>query len=336
MERADDRAIRKPRAAGVENPPSILANMIDSSALIKEHAALLGFDACGIASATATVDPGNRYEQWIQRNCHADMRWLATTADVRRDIRNKMPSARSVVVVARNYYSERPETPAAHGRISRYTWGRDYHRVLDKPLKRLGAFIRNLRPAVKTYFSIDTGPVLERAWAARAGIGWIGKNGMVVNPGMGSWFFLAVIATNLELTHDTPLANRCGTCRKCIDACPTGAIVEPAIVDARRCIAYHTVENRGEIPVELHPLFGDWMFGCDVCQEACPWNRFARETSEPDFLPRDGLASVSPGEVLKMDEPAFAKRFAGTPVTRVKLQGLKRNAEIVATNNRKL
>lgn len=305
----------------------------EAAVCVKTAAAALGFDACGIAEA-GIIDPEGRLADWLARGFHADMGWMAATADVRADIRRRLPGARSVVVVARNYYAERPAVsePGAPGfaRVARFAWGRDYHRVLLKPLRALARTIQECSGHGETYVCIDSGPVLERAWAARAGIGWIGKNSLVVREGAGSWFFLGVIATDAALAADVPVSNRCGMCTRCLDACPTGAIVAPGIVDARRCIAYQTVENRGEISADVQERMGPWICGCDVCQEVCPWNRFACETTEPDFLPRPALANPDIGAWLGMDEEAFKRIAAGSPVCRAKYAGIQRNLRIAA------
>lgn len=307
---------------------------------VKERATALGFDACGIARAV-NVDPDNRLKDWVARGFHANMDWMATTADLRADIRLKCPGARSVVVVARNYYAERPESMGS-GRVSRYAWGRDYHRVLSKPLCDLADTIHALElenaapdeaPPRYPYLSVDTGPVLERAYAARAGIGWIGKNALLLREDIGSWFFLGLIATRLELASDSPVENRCGSCTRCMEACPTDAIVEPGLVDARRCISYCN-KRQEEIPTEIQQRMGYWLFGCDVCQEVCPWNRTAKETTEPDFLPHLRLASPNIDEWLNMDEAEFARLTRGTPVRGIKYAGMQRNLRIADHNRR--
>lgn len=296
---------------------------------VKAQAAVQGFDACGIAEA-GEIDPQNRLGEWLDRGYHADMGWMAATRELRQDIRKKLPGAHSVVVVARNYYAPRPEGEG--GRVSRYAWGRDYHRVLLKPLRRLGAFLRDLDPPAEVYACIDSGPVMEKAWAARAGVGWIGKNSLVLRRDLGSWFFLGVLATTLELAPDEPAIDYCGACRLCLDACPTDAIVKPRVVDSNRCISYHTIENRGNIPADLEPAFDDWIFGCDICQEVCPWNRKPILTSEADFLPRDGHAYLDLDDLDSLDDEAFLARFAGTPLMRAKRAGLQRNAALVRRN----
>ena len=301
------------------------------SLLVKRAAAELGFDACGIAVA-GNVDPEDRLGAWLARGFHADMEWLARTKAERQDVRLRLPGARSVVVVARNYFAERPAASPGAGCVSRYAWGRDYHRVLRKPLERLARAIEALAPEIKCYCCIDTGPVLERAWAAQAGVGWIGKNSLVLRTDLGSWFFLGAIATTLELAADAPVSDRCGTCRRCMEACPTGAIVEPGVVDSRLCISYHTIENRGEVPTALRPRFGNLVFGCDICQEACPWNRQVAVTSEPGFLPSADRANPDLDEWLRMTEADFDERSRGAPLRRATYAGMQRNLAIAREN----
>ncbi|MCH7910407.1 MAG: tRNA epoxyqueuosine(34) reductase QueG [Candidatus Hydrogenedentes bacterium] len=298
----------------------------------KDQADALGFDASGIASAGEAIDPENRLGAWLERGYHADMAWMARNAATRRDAQVKLPAARSVVVVARNYYAERPQADAGSGKVSRYAWGRDYHKVLRKPLIELARHIESLEPGAQTYASVDTGPVLERAWAQRAGVGAIGKHSLALRRDMGSWFFLGTILTTVELEPDAPAEDICGTCRLCIDACPTSAIVEARVVDSKRCISYQTIENRGEIPQDLHAEHGDWVYGCDVCQEVCPWNRFAATTTEEDFLPRAGHANPDLEALLGLDEKSFDAEFAGTTIRRAKYAGMMRNAAIAKAN----
>lgn len=307
-------------------------SFLDSNS-IKDFAASLGFDACGVARADA-IDPDNRLGAWIDAGFHATMEWMARTREVRQDVSKKLPGAQSVIVVARNYYAARPaKGDGQGGRVSRYAWGRDYHRVLLKPLRKLARYVDELVPGSESYCCIDSGPVMEKAWAERAGVGWIGKNSLVLRRDLGSYFFLGAILTTAKIEADSPIPDQCGGCTLCIDACPTQAIVEPKVVDARRCISYHTIENRGEVPEELAGKFGDWVFGCDVCQDVCPWNRKPRETSETDFLPREGHANVELEWVVEMDNADFFSEFAGTPIMRTKRDGFVRNANI-AQNNR--
>lgn len=299
---------------------------------IKQAAAGLGFDACGVASAEKAIDPDDRLGDWLARGYHGDMAWMADTQAVRQDVQRKLPGTRSVVVVARDYYSERPPMPKNVGRVSRYAWGRDYHRVLHKPLRKLAHAIETLAPGSATYCCIDTGPVLEKFWAVRAGIGWTGKNSLVLRRDRGSWFFLGVILTTAVIEPDQPVQEGCGSCRLCMDACPTQAIVAPRMVDSTLCISYHTIENRGDIPREIQASSGDWLFGCDICQEVCPWNMKARVTGELDFHARPGHAGMDLDAIEDLTEDSFREEFSGTPVMRAKLKGLQRNARIVRRN----
>ena len=306
----------------------------ERSRALKAFAADLGFDACGIAVA-GPVDPTDKLGQWMAHGFHADMDWMGRTKAIRQDPREKMPSARSVVVVARNYYHPRPDPPADTGKVARYAWGRDYHKVLKKPLLKLARLLDEFGVDTPSYAAVDSGPVMERAWAERAGIGWVGKNSLVLRRDIGSWFFLGTVITEVALTPDKPVTDHCGSCRACIEACPTDAFVTDGVLDARKCISYQTIENRNEIPETLHENMDGWIFGCDICQEVCPWNRFAQESSEPDFLPRPGHANPDLEVLQAMDEATFNEEFAGTPIRRTKHAGMVRNAQIVAEQTRR-
>jgi len=298
---------------------------------IKITAAELRFDVCGIADA-GEIDQDGRLDEWLGAGYHSSMAWMARTRDVRLDVQQKLPGARSVIVVARNYYAERPDENPGDGRVSRYAWGRDYHRALRKPLKALAESVESLVPGTETYSSIDSGPVMEKAWAVRAGVGWLGKNTLVLRRDLGSWFFLATILTTLKLEADAPMADQCGGCTLCLDACPTNALVEPRVLDSNKCISYQTIENRGDVPKDIAASHGDWVFGCDICQEVCPWNRAPSETDESDFHPRPGHANPDLVELEKMDDARFLESFAGTPVMRAKRVGMQRNADIARKN----
>ena len=306
---------------------------------MKQNALRLGFQACGVAAA-ACIDEDDLLGRWIDNGLHASMGWLARSKALRQDVRLKLPGAKSVIVLARNYYRHRPSVTAAArgrcsaGRVARYAWGRDYHRVLRRPLRQLANHIEDLEEGALTYCSIDSGPVMERAWAARAGVGAIGKNSLALRRDIGSWFFLATVITNVEFTPDAPAADLCGTCRACLDACPTGAIVAPYVVDSARCISYQTIENRGDVPADIASKHGDWVFGCDICQEVCPWNRFATPTTEEDFAPRPGHANPTLEDLAHISEERFREEFNGTPILRAKWSGIRRNAKIALTNLR--
>jgi epoxyqueuosine reductase len=301
------------------------------TALVKLEAKRQAFDYCGVAAA-GPIDAEDRLGTWLERGYDAGMDWIGRARATRQDIRKRLPGARSVVVVAKNYYHPRPKPPEGGGRVSRYAWGRDYHNVMRKPIGRLATFIASLETGAQTFCSVDAGPVLERAWAAQAGIGWVGRNSLVLREGVGSYFFLGVVATTVGLTPDTPVPDRCGSCRACVKACPTEAIVEGRMVDSRRCISYHTIENRGAIPAELGRDFGDWVFGCDVCQEVCPWNRKAPVSEERDFRPRRDHAHPRLDKLVAITEEAFRREFEGTPIMRAKPDGIRRNAAIVLAN----
>ena len=266
------------------------------------------------------------------------MRWMERDPARRANPAAILPAARTVISVALGYY--RGDWPAAptgepappRGKIARYAWGRDYHKRLKKRLLRLVAAIRELEPAARTLAYVDTGPVLDRAWAERAGLGWIGKNTNVILKGRGSWSFLGEIVTDLPITPDSPARNYCGRCARCIAACPTGAIVGPYELDARRCISYLTIEHRGPIPVELRPAIGTRIFGCDDCQEVCPWNRFATRTANPDFAERPEQQTPELIPLLRLDASSFADRYQGTAVRRAGRDRFVRNVAVALGN----
>ncbi len=299
-----------------------------------------GFDLCGFAPAGASAARAANYAEWLDRGFHGTMDWMEKTRAIRMDAGKLLSGAKSAVCVALNYYTEpAPQEGAGLGKISRYARFRDYHKVLRAKLKKLLAAIEERFPGVYGIICVDTKPVLEKAFAEAAGIGWIGKNTCLLTKKLGSYVFLGEIFLDAELPYGLPHADHCGSCTKCIDACPTQAIVAPYIIDARRCISYLTIETRAAVPRELADKSGAWIFGCDVCQEVCPWNaRKARPASEPDFVPRD--AFVKPELALLAEElggafsgecsPEFAaakerfsKLFSGTPVMR---SGVRRMA----------
>ena len=312
--------------------PTSIQNAGHRSLVVKHAAGELGFDACGIAAAQPP-DPGNRLGHWLNSGFQADMAWIDATRALRQDVSLKLPGVRSVVVVAQSYYQESTEPPGPpHGRVARYAWGRDYHNALKKPVRRLAQAMAALEEGAACWSSIDSGPMLERGWAALAGLGWVGKNSLILRQDMGSWFFLAAVATTVELAPDAPVLNHCGSCTACLDACPTGAIVEEGVVDSNRCISYHTIENRHDIPPAVADHMGDWVFGCDICQEVCPWNRFAQPTRLADFAARAGQSFPLLEELLGMDEGSFNSKFEGSPLRRAKHAGMQRNARIARQN----
>lgn len=297
---------------------------------IKQRARALGFSKVGIAAA----EPGSeaeRLRQWLAGGNHGAMDWMAHPN--RQDIHGVMPGVRSLICVALNYY-----TPHAHssdptrGKISRYGWGRDYHKVMGRKLKALSRWLESQGEGIETRFYVDTGPIMEKAWAERAGLGWIGKHSNVITREFGSWVFLGEVLTNLELEPDRPHPEHCGTCTRCIEACPTAAITQPFVVDARRCLAYHTIENRQpELPTEIAPHLHNWVAGCDICQEVCPWNqRFAQETTEPDFQPYPHHRSPELRELAQMTDEEWDRRTRGSALRRIKRSQWQRNARTAA------
>ncbi|HEX6851184.1 MAG TPA: tRNA epoxyqueuosine(34) reductase QueG [Candidatus Polarisedimenticolaceae bacterium] len=303
-------------------------------AALKVRAEALGFDACGVARARRLERDGATLERWLAAGGNASMAWLAKEPGKRSDPRELLAGCRSVVVVAVDYFSEaRPREGLA--RVARYAGGRDYHKVLGRRARELASWIDATTGATSRAF-VDTGPVLERGWAEAAGVGWIGKNANLLTRDRGSWLLLGCVLTTEEIEPDAgPHAEFCGTCTACLDACPTQAIVEPGFVDANRCIAYWTIEHRGPVPEDRREGNGEWIFGCDVCQEVCPWNvSFARGRDDDPFGRRDDLLGLDPTEILALDEATFRARYSGTALMRAKWEGMRRNACIVLGNRR--
>jgi epoxyqueuosine reductase len=302
---------------------------------IREEALSLGFGAVGFADAAGSPY-AERLDAWLAAGRHGTMRWMARDPARRSDPRAVLPGARTVVSVSVPYYRGDWPTEAdgdgPRGRIARYAWGRDYHKRIRRKLELLARAILALSPEARWLAYVDTGPMLDRAWAERAGIGWIGKNTNVILQGRGSWSFLGEILTDLRIEPDAPARNHCGTCARCIAACPTGAIVGPYELDARRCISYLTIEHRGAIPLELRPAIGTRIFGCDDCQEVCPWNRFAVKTEDPDFRDRPGQETPELIPLLALDEDAFRARYQGTAILRAKRAGFARNVAVALGN----
>jgi epoxyqueuosine reductase len=297
-------------------------------AQVKAEARAQGFDLVAVGPA----DPpqhGEAFRRWVAAGHGGTMAYLERRLGERLDPQRVLPGARSVIAVALNYFQG--DADASWAPVARYAWGRDYHDVMPPRLEALGRVLAEACGARSRAY-VDTGPVLERDLAARAGLGWIGKNTMLLHPAVGSWFFIGVLLTTAELPHDTPLPDRCGSCRACLDVCPTGAFVEPYVLDARRCISYLTIEHRGEVAPELQPLVGEWEFGCDLCQSVCPWNRRAPETREAAFLPSGAYPGAE--AILGMDDGAFAQRFAGTALTRPRAAGMRRNAAVALANRK--
>ena len=311
--------------------------MIITAAEIKARALEIGFDLCGIAPAAEFPELG-RLREWIAHGHAGEMSYLGRTADRRADVRGVLPSARSVIVAAVNYNVNRPRSTefvdSAQAQIARYAWGDDYHDVLAR---RLGALLEWMRERHGEPFEarayVDTGPVQERVYAQYAGIGWIGKNTCVINPIVGSWIFLSEIICSLPLEPDTPALDQCGTCALCLEACPTGAIVEPWIVDATRCLSYLTIELKADIPESQRDALGAHVFGCDICQDVCPWNAMAACSDDPSWQPRESLTAPRLVDLWKRSDMELGEIVRGSPLTRPKLQGLRRNLAVALGNS---
>lgn len=299
------------------------------STQIKHKALELGFHKVGIALPSELGSERDRLQAWLDKGYQADLAWMANPK--RQDLKLVMPEVRSVICVALNYY-----TPHQHsqdpeiGKISRYGWGRDYHKVMQKKLKAFAHWLeeQEQEERILTRYYVDTGPVPEKVLAQRAGLGWIGKNGNLITREYGSWLFLGEILTNLELTSDRSHTEHCGSCTRCLEACPTNAIVEPFVIDANRCIAYHTIENRdSELPEAIKSNLKGWVAGCDICQDVCPWNqRFAQETDIVEFHPYPGNLAPNLIELAQISESEWDKRFPASALRRIKPEMLRRNA----------
>ena len=288
----------------------------------------LGFDACRVASAKASRH-ANEFRSWLDDGAAGEMQWMERGAEKRCDPDRILPGVRSIIVVGLNYWQGEQQPRPRGGRIARYAWGDDYHDLMLTRLEKLSAFLAELGGTQKCY--VDTGPILERDYGAEAGIGWHGKSTMLIDAKLGTWFFLGEILTTLDLPPDPPQADRCGTCTRCLTACPTGAITGPHRLDARRCISYLTIELKGSIPVELRPLIGDRIYGCDDCLEACPWNRFAAISHETRFAARPAV-TMSLRDYLALDEAKFRELFRGSPMKRIKRRGFLRNVCVALGN----
>ncbi len=319
----------------MRSPTEIKAELV-------RRAAATGFDDCRIAQA-AEPRHAEEFRAWLEAGAAADMDWIGRGAGKRGDPQKVLPGARSIVVLAMNYWQgeeEETRSPATagrlrsevgkRGRIARYAWGDDYHDVIEGKLRKLDEFLVAAGGRQKTY--VDTGPVLERDFAAEAGIGWHGKSTMLLNRELGTWFFLAEIFTTLELPPDPPQVARCGSCTRCIEACPTGAITAPHQLDSRRCISYLTIELKGSIPLEFRKLIGDRIYGCDDCLDACPWNRFAQVSRESGFAARAAVTQVRLRDFLVLDDAQFREMFRGSPIKRIKRRGFLRNVCVALGN----
>jgi epoxyqueuosine reductase len=295
--------------------------------LIRTEALRLGFDFIGFAKAQALDEEARRLEQWLNLGYQGQMGYMANHFELRTDPTKLVPGAKTVIVLMHNYAPKETQQDPAAPKLARYAYGEDYHHVLKGKLKDLLRFIQENIGEVDGRCFVDSAPVMEREWAKRSGLGWTGKNTLLIRPGAGSYFFLAELILDLELSYDAaPIKDHCGTCRRCIEACPTEAISPQGyLLDASKCISYLTIELREEIPTEFKGKMENWAFGCDICQEVCPWNRFAKQHNESAFAPHPDLLGMGEREWHEMTEEVFAKLFRKSAVKRTKFEGLKRN-----------
>lgn len=289
----------------------------------------LGFALCGFAQA-GRAPHADALETWLEAGNQASMEWMQRTAEDRMNPERILPGVRSALVLATNYFHEDPPSAPGAGRIARYAWSDDYHEVIHPRLESLAAHMAQCGGTQRCF--VDSGPVLERDWAAECGVSWHGKSTMGIHPELGTWFFLSVILTTLEFEPDSPLPDRCGRCMRCIDACPTQAITAPYQLDARRCISFLTIENKGPIPEEFREAMGDRIFGCDDCLDACPWNRFARASRDAAIQPRADILQKPLREFLALDDTQFKTLFRGSPILRAKRRGFLRNVCVALGN----
>lgn len=304
--------------------------MLSLNDRIKEKAVEFGIDKIGIVRAESLVTEGNHLKNWLSRGFHGEMAWMEREPAKRADPQVLFAGSKSIIVAAINYFTpHKHENDQSYGKISRYAWGDDYHLIVKAKLGKLLDWIKTERPEANGKICVDTSPIMDKAWSVRAGLGWIGKHSNVISTEIGSWFFIGEVLLDIELDYDeTSVADHCGSCTACIDACPTDAIVEPYVVDSRKCISYATIELRDEkLSGEIAENMNGWLYGCDICQDVCPWNRFEKPTDVPGFEPRNGETSLNLDRVLSMEPEEYIVRFRHSSMKRSKLSGLKRNAE---------
>jgi epoxyqueuosine reductase len=306
----------------------------DYTKFIKQAAAKLGFDHCGIAEAVELTEDAKRLESWLSKGLHGTMQYMENHFDLRTDPRKLVPGAKSVITLLLNYFPAQQQKTIAP-KIAKYAFGNDYHEVIRSKLKTLLQEIKDNIGDINGRGFVDSAPVLERSWAQKTGLGWIGKNGNLLNKQSGSFFFIATLITDLELAYDDPFAkDYCGTCTKCIDACPTEAILPDKVVDGSKCISYFTIElKEALIPDGMKGKFDNWMFGCDVCQDVCPWNRFSKPTNEIAFTPIPAILNFSVNDWDELTEDGFKLIFKNSPLKRSKFKGIQRNLKFITTTS---
>ncbi|SEB86844.1 epoxyqueuosine reductase [Maribacter dokdonensis] len=299
-----------------------------NSNLIKTEAKRLGFLSCGISKADFLEEEAPRLEKWLNNNMHGEMSYMANHFDKRLDPRKLVEGSKSVISLLLNYFPEKTQREDSY-KISKYAYGQDYHHIIKGKLRQLQEFITEEIGEVHGRAFVDSAPVLDKAWAAKSGLGWVGKNSNLLTQQVGSFYFIAELIVDIDLEYDHAVTDHCGTCTACLDACPTQAIVEPYVVDGSKCISYFTIELKNELPNEMKGSFDDWMFGCDVCQDVCPWNRFSKPHNEPLFNPHPELLSMTKKDWEEITVDVFQKVFKKSAVKRTKYGGLTRNIEFL-------
>ena len=293
--------------------------------IIKKKAADLGFSSCGISQARFLKEEEKKFEDWLNHGYHGSMDYLNKNFDKRLDPRKLVDGSKSVISLTYNYYPPKKLVRKNNFIISKYAYGKDYHKILKKKLRKLFFFMKENIGNIEGRVFVDSAPVHERAWAKLSGLGWIGKNSLLINKKMGSYFFIAEIISDLDLEYDSPISDMCGKCTRCIDACPTDAITKAQVIDAQKCISYLTIENKKKIPKELQKNMNGYIFGCDICQEVCPWNRFSKPHNEESFLPNKEIKKYRKKDWIELTEETFNVIFKGSAIKRTKYKGLKRN-----------
>ena len=293
--------------------------------IIKKKAVDLGFSSCGISQARFLKEEEKKFEDWLNHGYHGSMDYLNKNFDKRLDPRKLVDGSKSVISLTYNYYPPKKLVRKNNFIISKYAYGKDYHKILKKKLRKLFFFMKENIGNIEGRVFVDSAPVHERAWAKLSGLGWIGKNSLLINKKMGSYFFIAEIISDLDLEYDSPVSDMCGKCTRCIDACPTDAITKAQVIDAQKCISYLTIENKKKIPKELQKNMNGYIFGCDICQEVCPWNRFSKPHNEESFLPNKEIKKYRKKDWIELTEETFNIIFKGSAIKRTKYKGLKRN-----------
>ena len=296
-----------------------------NSQLVKKLAKQIGFSSCGISKARFLQEEEKNFENWLKKGYQGTMSYLEKNFDKRLDPQKLVPGAKSVISLTYNYFPQKKTLNENSFIISKYAYGKDYHFIIKDKLKALFNLLKKEIGDIEGRVFVDSAPIHERAWAKISGLGWIGKNSLLLNKKMGSYFFLAEIVCDLDLEYDSSVSDHCGTCTKCIDACPTDAITESQVLDANKCISYLTIENKNEIPKELSKSFNNYIFGCDICQDVCPWNKFAKPHNEKEFLPKEELSKFTKKDWQELTNETFNKIFKNSAVKRTKFEGLKRN-----------